>query len=342
MYELPEYKVYEKNIDSKDLLPYQLEIWRIQLGFYVDLGQKFCNPFRSDKKPSCFLYEYNGIIHLFDIGKEFHGWTIFHTIPESSFQRKCQYIYYELLPKINVPLDKLFYQKTIKKERAKINWKTRTFSRVDREFWCYGGITERQLMNENLNPLRYYVVNNHKIYPQDITYGYNIKEGKKVYRPYNKNYKWTSNMTIEHIGGNQQINHEKFQPKSIIITKSLKDYCVICNMGYNCRYIINEGADLTVPFLRFLDKNFDFVFFCMDNDNGGVKAIQKYQEMWQSIIGNDKFYSLEIPVQEHVTDIFDLAKHTSFSNSEYIINKQIEEIYDSKFKESKVSTTYYF
>lgn len=324
-------KVYPSTIDSKFLLPYQLEIWRYQLGFYVDLGQKFCNPFRSDKTPGCWLYEYNGIIHLADFGdRNFHGITMFHTINETNFQKKCQYIYYEILPKINVPLDQLFYQNTSKKKkkRVKLSWQTREFSRPDREFWFHGGINLKQLKSENLNAIKSYQVNDSTIYCKDLAYAYHIEDGKKVYRPYNKQYKWTSNMTNKHVGGNKIIQHERFRPKSIIITKSLKDYCVICNMEYNCRYIINEGADLTPAFLNYLDKNFDFVFFCMDNDKAGKKAVVKYQELWNNFIGNSKFYSLNIPEYDNITDVFDFAKNKSFSEIENIISEQIENIFD--------------
>lgn len=326
-------KAYEY-VDSESLLPYQLELWRKQLGFYVDLYQKFCNPFRIDKNPNCWLYEYNGIIHLADFADQsYHGWTIFHTVVnETNFQKKCQYLYHEVLPTINVPLDQLFYQKTINSQRASIDWKTRNFCRKDEDFWFYGGITKEQLLFENLYPLQTYKVNDVEIYPDDITYGYNINDGKKVYRPYNDKYKWTSNMTIKHIGGNKPITHDRFEPRFIIITKSLKDYCVFINMGYNCRYIINEGADLTLGFLNYLDKNFDFVFFCLDNDKAGKKAIIKYQTMWQSFIGNEKFFSLLIPEEEDVTDIFDFSKKYNLKTSELIISEQIETIWNIQEK----------
>ena len=58
-----------ESLDSKLRSIDQLHAWRQILGMpLLNIGEKFCNPFRLDRRPGCRLYVHNGIVLLSDFG----------------------------------------------------------------------------------------------------------------------------------------------------------------------------------------------------------------------------------------------------------------------------------
>ena len=47
------------NVDWPTFKQNQLELWHYVLGVNVDIGEKFCSPFRSDTRPGCWI-EWHG------------------------------------------------------------------------------------------------------------------------------------------------------------------------------------------------------------------------------------------------------------------------------------------
>lgn len=221
----------------------QLSLWRQVLNIpLLEIGQKFCNPFRVDRRPGCRLYLYNGIVHLQDYGHPlFHGKTV---VGMAKFTNtKLIYEYTE--PIVTVP-----------KEEFKINYCAKEYSEVDRLYWDQYGISLKQLKFENIDSVYQYSFRNKEIYPADLTFAINVQDRVKIYRPYNE-FRFLADFTGKEIGGMTKLESEP------IYTKSAKDYMVLCNLGYSSRYIHSESV-----------KNPPIGTYLIDNDIPGKNYVE--------------------------------------------------------------------
>ena len=63
----------------------QLKIWRIILGYDVEIDELITSPFRSDAVPACYVRQYNGILLFTDWAfTQYNKYTILHAIAHLS------------------------------------------------------------------------------------------------------------------------------------------------------------------------------------------------------------------------------------------------------------------
>lgn len=255
----------------------QLSLWRQVLNMpLLEIGQKFCNPFRIDRRPGCRLYLYNGIVHLQDYGHPlFHGKTV---VGMAKFTNtKLTYEYIEpILPKVE------------EKSIFKINYCAKEYSEVDRLYWDQYGISLKQLKFENIDSVYQYSFRDKEIYPADLTFAINVQDRVKIYRPYNE-FRFLADFTGKEIGGMTELVSEP------IYTKSAKDYMVLCNLGYSSRYIHSESV-----------KNPPIGTYLIDNDVAG----KNYVEYLNSI--GCKAFTLP---DNYPKDISDCVKELGYGES---------------------------
>ena len=330
---------YENLIDIKDILPFQLQIWRYVLSSHVTFSDTFCNPFRVDNNPDCYLSNTNKIIRLVDWADHYshrnghHGMSCIDAIRlkySCGTKRALQIAYYEALNEntYNLPIYKPRPKRTFP---FKIKPDYRNWKLTDKSFWNgTTDITSKQLEKEQCFPLKQFWYTDKKgIYkksvPKTPTYINHIKDASKVYQPENRF--WLTNFTNEHIGG-----FEKFKDNNtLIITKNLKSYLCIVNLGYNCRYTPNEGMYLHAKFLQDISK-FKNIYILFDNDEAGIKASLKIANQFLQEIGKEVYpihFNTDFLKEEYedcfgnkkkVKDAFDICKKYNIDK----LNKELE------------------
>lgn len=216
----------------------QLSLWRQVLNLpLLEIGQKFCNPLRVDRKPGCRLYLWDGLLLLQDYGHPlFHGKSVLGI---------AKFVGTKLTIEQAEPV------KQIPKEEFKINYYAKEYNEVDRVYWDQYGISIDQLKFERIDSVYQYNFRTTEIYPADPTYAININDRVKIYRPFNEN-RFLADFKGNEVGGMTELVSEP------IFTKSAKDYMVLNNLGYSSRYIHSEGV-----------KNPPIGIYLVDNDKAG-------------------------------------------------------------------------
>lgn len=186
----------------------------------LEIGQKFCNPLRVDRRPGCRLFLYDGLVLLQDFGYPmFHGKTVLGiaklTNTKLEYTESTQLI-------------------TPKKD-FKIEYSPKDFTKTDEVYWEQYGISIEQLKFERVDSVYQFSFKDFEVYPADLAYAINVQDRVKIYRPFNE-YRFLADFKGNEIGGMTVLESEP------IYTKSVKDYMVLVNFGYSSRYIHSESV----------------------------------------------------------------------------------------------------
>tara|TARA_R100000149_G_C5863679_1_gene128932 strand:- start:255 stop:1235 length:981 start_codon:yes stop_codon:yes gene_type:complete len=164
--------------------------------------------------------------------------------------------------------------------------KERQWNKIDQLFWLQFNIGKRMLDTYNVKPLEYYnmskedgdglhtiTISNKKIY------GYYNKDGQvyKIYQPGHKSYKFIK--VMPYIQGIDQLQYNE---KYLVICSSLKDAMCLKQFGYNLEVIAPDSENTIIkPYIiQNLKDKYKKVITLFDNDVAGVKAINKYKELF--------------------------------------------------------------
>jgi hypothetical protein len=222
----------------------QLSLWRDVLNMpLLEIGHKFCNPLRIDRRPGCRIYEWNNWLYLQDYGHPmFHGKTVFAVAKFTGTK-----LQYDIQSQVTYPTKAPF----------KLNYFPKEFTAVDKVYWEQYGISTAQLKSEQIDSVYQYSYRSTEVYPADLTYAINVQDRIKIYRPFNE-FRFLADFRGDEVGGMTELVSEP------IFTKSAKDYMVLCNLGYSSRYIHSESV-----------KNPPIGTYLVDNDIPG-KNYAKY------------------------------------------------------------------
>lgn len=263
----------------------QLSLWRSVLNMpLLEIGQKFCNPLRVDRRPGCRIYEWNGWLYLQDYGHPiFHGKTVFAISKFTNTKLE-----YDTQSQITYP----------KKDPFKLNYFPKEFTVVDKVYWEQYGISTQQLKSEKIDSVYQYSYYDKEIYPADPSFAINVLSKTKLYRPFSEWHKHLADFTGNEIGGMTELVSEP------IFTKSAKDYMVLCNLGYSSRYIHSESV-----------KNPPIGKYLVDNDIPG-KNYAKYLNS----IGCEAF----VLPDSYPKDISDCVKEIGYDESRRVLQATFE------------------
>lgn len=276
---------------NKDTLLRQINqenVWSSLFGFDVRIGKHFVNPWRSDNSPGCYLYESNGVIRLCDFGSR----DLFHTmdicsavmyINNISFSQSLSFIKDNYL--FTQPVSNSYEQnKYINSFEfflqviPRASFDCPIWVKADKALWEVIEVDRDDLYEEDVWPVHSFRMNSHndpytvKKYNAQAPSYVTFIDGLSKIRLYGRDkIRFISNFTSNTIGGKMPIENTK----RLIVTKSLKDYFVFTKIGFQCRYIHNEGVLLTNTLINFLNK-FDEVIFFMDNDSTGMYNAKRY------------------------------------------------------------------
>jgi hypothetical protein len=193
---------------------------------------------------------------------------------------------------------------------------SKTFTKYHRKYFKSYGITRDNLVEDNIFSTEWFKFWSNKL-EKWIRITPNIKEccytinywedAKKVVRArYRGRNRFITNCSADHIGGNA------FAGDLLIITKSWKDYRVLVNAGLTAVWLQNEGQIPEINKLMALCSTFKRVLVWFDNDETGVKASIKLQNIInQKTPGKAHTYHLPFRLLEDhkVKDPSDLRQH---------------------------------
>jgi len=253
----------------------QIAVWQKIIGRYVKVGDKICNPLRYDKSPKCYLRQWGDIILLTDWARpEFNSFTCVHAYAYLHRLDLDTAITQIIVGDANVLLPS--YTETVKpkKEKAKLkfypfvnNYGEPAFREIDVAYWKKRGFTKEELLNDGVFSVWKYSVNGFWYYPEQC-YAYTFPSGNvKLYQPYSKVHKWTSNT------GTEDVWRIGDWTETCVITKAYKDARIIHKLtGYRVYAYMNEGV---LPHNTEEITSHTTKFILYDNDDSGIKATEK-------------------------------------------------------------------
>lgn len=256
------------------------DIFSFYLKGKVSSSGYYSSPFRKDNRPSASLY-YNsaGKLIFKDFGNGFNGDFVdfIKKLYSTNFKGALNIINKEMglgLAGGVMTYKKVGYDPISVKERSNIAVIPRKFNAYeDKNFWYTKyGITGKTLKSFDVFPAKSVSLNGKTVAyhrPEDPMYAYYFKESNsfKVYRPYNSDYKWMSNVSSMDIQGSQM-----FEPnKNLFITSSLKDVMVLHELGFMAIAPQAESNRFCEKVIEMMNKSLNTILF-YDSDKAGIEA----------------------------------------------------------------------
>jgi hypothetical protein len=164
---------------------------------------------------------------------------------------------------------------------------TRGWNTDDKRYWTKFFIGSPLLEKFNVKPLTSYTLSkqeNGELKEIVITgaciYGYFKKDGTlyKIYQPMLKENKFIK--VAEYIQGSGQLT---YQVPYLVICSSLKDVMAFTKLGFrNAEAIAPDSENVTITKERidFLKSKYQNICTIFDNDEAGLKAMKKYEELY--------------------------------------------------------------
>lgn len=270
------------------------------------------SPLRTDNKPSFSLYvNKNSHISFHDFATGDHGslldllckyWNCDYRTCITNICSNFKEL--QSAQKTGIPARKISVSK---KGDTKIDVKVRDWKEHDRNYWQSYGCDIRLLKYAEVYPVSHTIITKlGKTYtiaaPKYCYVFIERKEGKitkKIYSPFAKEHKWTTDNDKSVIG-----LWEKVPDKGdrLCICSSLKDaVCLWTNSKIPCVYIQGEAFDMSDTAINVLKQRFDRIYICLDNDEAGLKDAVK-------LCQRTGFENVVIPQFEKGKDLSDYYK----------------------------------
>lgn len=311
----------------------QEEIFKMILGYLPREHRYVHSPFRQDRLPDCYFEWYKNTMYFIDwaepITKRRHR-DCFNMVQDHfgvSFYKSLEIVNEHFkLDLMAGHHDDSDYVAQKRKENTKLKqaikdtksmpFKARMFNSLeDREFWMPYNISRSDLLKDNVFPIVWYKVFSKRlgahvvIRPNTRSYLVgNFGERKKFYTPDKKGKgKWATNCTQNDIWGIEDL---PLFGKTLIITKSYKDWRVLKNQGLNVIGFQSEGMMPSWDILRSLIEGFEEVIVLFDNDRAGIEAAKKLVDKINALYPRKaRYIHLKVSLnRERISDPSDLMK----------------------------------
>lgn len=251
----------------------------------VDLEKKYKAPYRDDKEAGCWFHYFEDTLYFTDFASNPINLTCFGFIEKVyniPFMKALELIntHFKLGLGLSSGEEKevkyepvIIKKQHIEKRPKDILCYLREYEYKDIKFWGQYGISINNLKEDKVYPIKAYRGINRHNKPflticNDLAYCYSDFDDNKIkiYRPYNKEFKWFTNCTNNDIGGLKSVECVNY----VIITKSYKDCRVLKNLGYNTIWFQNEGQTPSNEILVHLVNLFEKIYIWFDNDTAGM------------------------------------------------------------------------
>lgn len=177
---------------------------------------------------------------------------------------------------------------TLQEKYKVVDHKVRKWTRDDQGYWTDFKIGSDLLGSFNVRPLSEYTlfkeengVKKELIITGLFIYGYFKNDGTlyKIYQPKNKNNKFVK--VHSYIHGSEQL---KYNVPYLIIGSSLKDIMAFKTLKFvNAEQVAPESENVMISKeeMEFYKLKYKAICTLFDNDEAGIRAMQKYQEEYQ-------------------------------------------------------------
>ena len=303
----------------------EYQIFKYYCTHFEEPDKKFKSDLREDKTPTVSISMLGGRLRYKDFGCPEHSFDCFGYI---AYQHNTDF--YGAL----IHIDGVFglglsagvrVNRTIRKVDPRIKEKTRSEIQVrireldwrDDRYWDQFGIDRRILRIFNVQPITHYWINEQRFSCDSISYRYRFDCGYKIYRPLERDFKWSSNVGAECLQGYQQLPRSG---RTVFLPSSLKDVMCLAVLGYPSFALQSEMLVPREETISQTQERFEEVIVLYDNDfdnprNPGqtmaVKICEKY--------GLD---NIVIPSYYRSKDISDLVRDHGLQEAKHVITRE--------------------
>ena len=302
-------------------------IFSYYIGRSIPLRRAFRSPLHEDRKPSFWVIQVNGVLLFRDFTLNVGGdcfkfvMTLYNEDLYEALKRINRDFQLDLSEKGDISDKRFIYEKPEIEdfEYAKINYKPRQWTSLDKEYWQQYRITLPTLIKHCVVPISRFWIDS-RIYQADpIAYAYNISGATKIYQPYSDFLKWRSNQNQNHIFGIETVDPYS---EVLIFTKSNKDLMAINECDLESLAPAAEGSLPSEEFFLGLRRRHKHVFLLWDNDfdkkvNYGKKNAMKIISTYPWLI------NIFIPDRYLSKDFSDLIKNIGFNYAKLWLTDEI-------------------
>jgi len=198
--------------------------------------------------------------------------------------------------------------------------KSRQWNTSDQYFWTQFNIGTKLLTEHHVIPLEsYYMIKDDKelCIKGNYLYGYHKADGSlyKIYQPKTLDKKFIK--VSDYVQGSEQIKNHPF----LIITSSLKDIMSLKSLKLSIDIIApdSENSLIKKELMNEYLKKYKKVVVLFDYDEAGIKAMERYQEVYPGI------QTAVLPMSKDVSDsIRDYTAKEVRDRLVPILNKKLE------------------
>lgn len=164
----------------------------------------------------------------------------------------------------------------------------RSWNTSDQYYWTQFNIGSRLLDEHCVRPLEYYVLEKEVegevislMIRSNYLYGYFKKDGSlyKIYQPKTLDKKFIK--VADYVQGSEQLKNHKY----LIITSSLKDIMALKSLKLAVDIIApdSENSIIRKEIMQQYIKEYEKVILLFDYDEPGIKAMEKYKELYPEL-----------------------------------------------------------
>lgn len=303
----------------------------------IDKKPVYRNMMRNDDKGTCYFNWYRGKYYLVDRARgrdaNFDCFMLIQYLNGCNFNESLQIINKDLGLGLSDDYTSNPGRRTIKKKKVnqseyyqrKINYqiKSRKWNEDDVNYWNQFNISIDTLVKYNVIPVNSYKSDSGESFKFSLRYKYNkinpcyayVFRGKKstrvkLYKPLDKQYKWSGNINSDDIFGYEQLIDKG---KELYICSGLKDLMCLHEMGYNAIAPQSESSKIKKEIIDELKTRFNNIIILFDNDNTGYEMSIKFAKEY------DCYYKL-LPQITGIKDIAELVQYKQINKAKSIIN----------------------
>lgn len=177
----------------------------------------------------------------------------------------------------------------VKRQKKQISIVKQAFKNQHLEYWNKFGITEQELINNNVLAVKNYSINDFNI-PEnnELQFAYLINDIDaatkeeatyvKIYTPYSDNYKWVSNAPLNVMFGFTEL---PYISERLFICKAQKERLITLKLFTDVVSLQSENkGSIDGNAFRHLSEKYSNIIYFGDNDEPGVKFCQYIQETY--------------------------------------------------------------
>ena len=278
----------------------------------------------KERTPSMCIYLNKDNVYRykdFSSGKYGSAIDLVKDITQLSYYKACQQVvekYNDFVLHNNGGYDLQEFKQASKYKVS--STKSRQWNTSDQYFWTQFNIGTKLLTEHHVIPLEsYYMIKDDKelCIKGNYLYGYHKADGSlyKIYQPKTLDKKFIK--VSDYVQGSEQIKNHPF----LIITSSLKDIMSLKSLKLSIDIIApdSENSLIKKELMNEYLKKYKKVVVLFDYDEAGIKAMERYQEVYPDV------QTAVLPMSKDVSDsIRDYTARAVRDRLVTILNKKLE------------------